>query len=886
MPLTRVQIDQIQGVARNPVEGGTAPRELLNLTFDRAGGVTPFGDWMSTLSTEATSASVLAHDEGTMVLFDTPAVWTNTLALIELGTAFEQSASLTLIPRSGVVTPIDALPAAGADKGLVFVREAPQGRYFTYQGAAAVTTGAIVTAIETGVTHSVPSGTYQFAWAMEAPTDAGLLTYGIGLQQKALTVTAGYKVKLTTADAVPEGHVVRWYYRVDQPGFTRFATKVGDGGTMVAELKEATLDLVSDGWLATEDAIMNFAPGRAEVHEGRVWGAATENPFVPYLPASAQERTDAYFTRSLAETKSTIAFYSDTGSTPLQTVGDKLTINVDQLLVRRASDGADVIVPLVTMRDATSASEHLSFALKFTAGGADKEDLPKVYLMMGTTTLDFVVVQTALTNVPTLGYTANSEVVIEDMQVLVTIAGLTSELDVDAVVTVGALAEGYDLTIPEASLWPGVASAVVRPFCRVGGAFNQGLFAYYGESWSVRFTRLLAETSVPATEFDMDIMNYVSGTSFSSGGDTWTLAASGNAVTAYSPVEVGEALTVSKPEMTVVYSNPGAANRGWQANVITLNASSSSRITALSSTPAGLLVFMENETWLISGNPDPYAGDVRVQRFSGTMGCDPGVTPARLGAVVFPIYNGELYAISLGMGDVDFGSGVENIGRPIWLREDPFVRAVGEPRTNHVVAATRSGIVYRYDAQAKAWFNDPFSDVAVGGEGDILGFYEYVLQENGDNVLFEDGYQMLGESSPSFERLIPLPYAGGMTVYLVNNEFWGITTDEAGDVRMRWDDLDFGDRYTHKLWRRVEVSTSGSYAGTPTLRYAVDGDWQSTVSGVSSGNGVWVFNLHRGQVGITLGLEFAFPGMQLTDSIEPPIVIEAAARYRSRGRVA
>jgi hypothetical protein len=66
----------------------------------------------------------------------------------------------------------------------------------------------------------------------------------------------------------------------------------------------------------------------------------------------------------------------------------------------------------------------------------------------------------------------------------------------------------------------------------------------------------------------------------------------------------------------------------------------------------------------------------------------------------------------------------------------------------------------------------------------------------------------------------------------------------------------------------------------------VDGRAEETVTGVSSGNGVWVFNLKRGEVGVTADLEVAFPSMLLTDVIEPPVMIEVAPRYRSRGRVA
>lgn len=875
MPLTRQVIEQFSGVARNPIEGSPAPRVLKNLAFDRAGGLVPFGRRVINLSESTTNSALLAYDESTMALFAGPSLWTNTRAFLSLSSTFPSASDLTLVPRGGVLSPFAGSFSSGVS-GAAFVREAPNGVFGTTGSAPAVTV------TEPAGTATIPAGTYQFVWWVEAPTDAGLVTYAVGYMQQAITGGATKAITLTTTAAVPNGHVVRWYYRRDEAGFMRFATKVGDGGTMAATLTEVG-STADDSFVFSNDAIMNFGPGRAEVHEGRVWGVARENPFLPLLPDSARERTDAYFTRSLSEDKSAVAV-SATAGQPFRAAGDTLEFNIPALTCWRGIGGTLEVVPLLTMVDAADSTRVLSVELRHELAGSTPYTRLTVSASVGGGFSDSqgADVTSAL---PALAAGSESVVRYEDVQVVLEVAtvNVDSGIEFDITITRGQSAKTFGPVVISGGYWLAGGNNLVRPFASSGGVLG----AVRHDSWTVQANRVRAyDASALADEFDMNVTNYSTGLTFTSGGHTWTLASTSNVVVTYSDVDVGEALTVSQPAMTVVYSNVGAANRGWQENVITLNATASSRITALASTPAGLLVFMENETWLISGNVDPYQGNAQVQRLSGTLGCDANVIPARLGGVVFPIYKGELYAVNMGMGDVDFGSGIENIGRPVWLREDPFVQAVGESQTNHVVALMRSGKVYRYDATVKQWFDDPMTGL---GNGSLSSGVDEMLQEVGNLLLLETGDTSLQEAAPAAARMLLIPanldteYG---TVYLVISRFETVAMDSADSVSIRWEDLDLGDRYQHKLWRRVEVATNSAYAGTPTLTYSVDGRAEQTVTGVSSGNGVWVFNLKRGEVGVTADLEVAFPGMLLTDVIEPPVTIEVAPRYRSRGRVA
>jgi hypothetical protein len=378
-----------------------------------------------------------------------------------------------------------------------------------------------------------------------------------------------------------------------------------------------------------------------------------------------------------------------------------------------------------------------------------------------------------------------------------------------------------------------------------------------------------------------DILDYVTGTSWTSSSpnaETWTTTSAELMAAIFRDFVPGDDVTFPQPNLVLIYSETGSVNRGTFDNYITLSPSSSTRITALSSTPAGLVVFCEHEAFLVRGDP---ALDLEVQRLSGTIGCDQGVIPARLGSVVFPVYRGEVYAISLGMGDVDFGSGMENISRPIWRPDDPVVQVVGESQTNQLVARTAQGHVYRFDAGQ--WFNDPF---------DMVEGLRHVSPGNLDPA-YGTRY-LLGETMEAMD--------------------WSL----ADPVRVIWEDLDLGDKMQEKLWRRIEVVTNTDYQGVPRLVYTIrrqqglvstpiileDDDPEAfeplalegneTALGTELndvlvatpvGDGRWVFSMRRGQVGAIATFRLELPNFTRQDVLEAPLIIEVAQRNRPRGRV-
>lgn len=343
------------------------------------------------------------------------------------------------------------------------------------------------------------------------------------------------------------------------------------------------------------------------------------------------------------------------------------------------------------------------------------------------------------------------------------------------------------------------------------------------------------------------IDDYVAGltwTSSSAVGETWTTNSEANMVVLTEVLPANSADPIARPDLTLVYSDTGSVNRGKGTNFLPLSPLSSSRITALASTPAGLLVFMENETFLVRG--DPGTKDLSVQRLSGTLGCDPNVIPARLGSVVMPIYKGEVFAVNLGGGDVDFGGSLVNVSQPVWLPNDSFVQVVGENLRSHIVAITQGGRAYRLDTQSQQWVNDPFDETVD------LRF----LIPAGNDPVFGVKYNVGGYLSV-------------------------VDSSVLADVRVEWEDIDLGDKNLMKLWRRVEVFTEPNVVSVPLLTYSVRGV-ESTVLGIEQGRGRWVFTFGRGVVGPTASLRLRFPDSGEDFVLEPPVVIEFVSRYRER----
>lgn len=284
---------------------------------------------------------------------------------------------------------------------------------------------------------------------------------------------------------------------------------------------------------------------------------------------------------------------------------------------------------------------------------------------------------------------------------------------------------------------------------------------------------------------------------------------------------------------SVVYSAGLAiANMGTHATYFTPQLSASERITALVSSPAGLLIFGDNEVLIARGNPD--STDFRVEPISAVIGCDPGVIPARLGGVVFTVHRGRVWAVNLGSGqegltDVlsdisaamrvpDVVSVVDDTGA-LELTEGGFVDVRADSRHSQVVALRRfnrskdgaelmTSQVYRYDLRSGQWFDDPIAlngGWALSGEAGSEG--EWAV------------YPCADEYGLRYYPLFDLPLnenipAADWTYRYSPRYFVG---RQGGSFVLEFRDLDCGLPREEKQFRRVHLFAHGLWSFPDSL---------------------------------------------------------------------
>jgi hypothetical protein len=871
-PLTRVPLEAIPGVDRNsPTGAKPAPARVYNGSFFRQGGIGPLAGRALNIAAASTNDTLLAYDESSMALFSSPGVFTNNLNLFFFTDTEFKTRRLTLIPRGAVVT--EFIRQGNDYTGRAFVRS-PQGEF------AVLPDAPDMTVTQTGAGTIGNGVAFSFVCVVEAPSDAGLVAYGVS--EKTHTTSSGnVQLEVELDSVIGANHIARFYWRTTQLRYSLLAALVSDG---INKLSVKIGDVALPTHVAREDSIINFAPSRAELHEGRVYGVASDRPFMTIVPTSVLRRRDSYFQRAIQDNKITDAFTTTGAGDVMRVAGDYIEWRLRKVEARRQVEGAKVVIPLARM---SHGSNYMEIVLEYLETGGR----PRVRVEVNGDALEGEIPGPGI---PSLGAeaasTAGFDALDFDLDIL-TVVGTTVTFEF----TVYSAKSAEVITsvtlsgdLPNWAAWAASATTSVSLFASVNAR----------DSFSVEWSRVLADTLIPSADsFLASVLDYASGSSWTSSGaagETWTLATTDDVILLTFLQETAGTLEFAQPRLTLIYSDVGSANRGTDLNYFVLNASNSSRITALASTAAGLLVFMDNETWLLTGNVDPFftalsaQPQARIQRFSGTIGCDNNVIPGRLGGVVFSIYKGELYAITLGMGDVDFGSGIELISTPLNLKEDPIVQVVGEPQTNHVVIKTKRNLVYRYDTRSKQWADDVFSEVSLDPIASSPD-ERLVITEDSDDILLEDDSKLRLESTPDNNRLLLIPaclcgtYA---TRVVLKDRFAAVDLALKDKVAVRWDRLDFGDKTLDKLWRRVEAKTSPSYQGTPTLTYESENVPRSTVSGVSLGNGNWVFSFGRGVVSSALDIELEFTSMAAGEVFEPPVVFEFASRNRPRGRVA
>jgi hypothetical protein len=171
------------------------------------------------------------------------------------------------------------------------------------------------------------------------------------------------------------------------------------------------------------------------------------------------------------------------------------------------------------------------------------------------------------------------------------------------------------------------------------------------------------------------------------------------------------AYQVDLPRNTIVWTDVGYINQTAPYAYQTFVPRTSTGVTAITEHPAGVMVFMENEAFIMTGRFTSLA-DTRVSLYPQAVGTDKGARITRVGSTIFTVWNGRLFA--LGDGEVSL------ISREL-TDDSPFVAVAYDPVHAMLVARKENGRTYRYDVVRRVWFDD------IDGTLDLVQLADGVL---------------------------------------------------------------------------------------------------------------------------------------------------------------
>jgi len=228
--------------------------------------------------------------------------------------------------------------------------------------------------------------------------------------------------------------------------------------------------------------------------------------------------------------------------------------------------------------------------------------------------------------------------------------------------------------------------------------------------------------------------------------------------------EAGDlAYQVDLPPNTTVWTDVGHINQTTPYAYHTFVPRTSTSVTAITEHPAGVMVFMENEAFIMTGR---FTGlsDTRVGLYPQAVGADKGTRITRVGSTIFTTWSGRLFA--LGDGEVGL------ISREL-TDDSPFVGVAYDPVNAMLVARKENGRTYRYDVVRKVWFDD------IDGTLDLVQLADGVLYVRAyvDPDSGEDGvglFRLAGENervedNPLYYRPRPEIWIESVRMHMLGN---------------------------------------------------------------------------------------------------------------------
>jgi hypothetical protein len=219
---------------------------------------------------------------------------------------------------------------------------------------------------------------------------------------------------------------------------------------------------------------------------------------------------------------------------------------------------------------------------------------------------------------------------------------------------------------------------------------------------------------------------------------------------------------VDLPPNTIVWTDVGHINQTTPYAYQTFVPRTSNSVTAITEHPAGVMVFMENEAFIMAGRFTSLA-DTRVSLYPQAVGADKGTRITRVGSTIFTTWNGRLFA--LGDGEVAL------ISREL-TDDSPFVAVAYDPVHAMLVARKENGRTYRYDVVRKVWFDDIDGtlDLVQLANG-VLYVREYTAEDSEPQIgLFRlAGGNERVEGNPLYYRPRPEVWIESARMHIIGN---------------------------------------------------------------------------------------------------------------------
>jgi len=218
---------------------------------------------------------------------------------------------------------------------------------------------------------------------------------------------------------------------------------------------------------------------------------------------------------------------------------------------------------------------------------------------------------------------------------------------------------------------------------------------------------------------------------------------------------------VDLPANTVVWTDVGYINQTSPYAYHTFVPRTSTSVTAISEHPAGVMVFMENEAFIMTGR---FTGltDTRVSLYPQAVGVDRGARITRVGSNLFVVWNGRLFI--LGDGEVSLISRELN-------DDSPFVGIAYDPVHTMIVARKQNGRTYRYDIVRRVWFDDIDDTLDLVQISDGVLYVRGYIDENGNDRI--GLFRLAGEyeqiNSPLYYRPRPEVWIESVRMHIVGN---------------------------------------------------------------------------------------------------------------------